>query len=107
MCIRDSGIGVSAVAGGGIGTDTQTITLDTPSTLTTSTTDAVTVDSHTHAITNSDDTSSAVAAVILSANSIRPKIKLLRILIAIYLIKAIVQKISLKYQKMFLMVESK
>ena len=67
--VAGDGIGVSAVAGGGIGTDTQTITLDTPSTLTTSTTDAVTVDSHTHAITNSDDTSSAVAAVILSANS--------------------------------------
>ena len=67
--VAGDGIGVSAKQGGGVGTDTQTITLDTPSTLTTITTDAVTADSHTHAITHSDDTSGATSTVLLSANS--------------------------------------
>jgi len=67
--VAGDGIGVTAVQGGGIGTDTQTISLDTPSQVTTATTDAVTADSHTHSIDHSNDTSGASAAKLLSANT--------------------------------------
>ncbi len=67
--VAGDGITVSAKAGGGVGTDTQTITLGTPDTLTAVTTDAATTSSHTHAITSSNDTSGASAAVILAANT--------------------------------------
>jgi hypothetical protein len=53
----------------GVGTDTQTVTLGTPDTLSVTTTDAATTTSHTHALTSSNDTSGAVAPVLLSANS--------------------------------------
>ena len=64
-----NGLTVSALQGGTVGTDTQTITLGTPDTLSATTTDATTTASHTHALTSSSDTSGASAPVILSANS--------------------------------------
>ncbi len=67
--VAGDGINVSAKQAGGVGTDTQTITLGTPDTLTAVTTDAATTSSHTHAITSSNDTSGASAAVILAANT--------------------------------------
>lgn len=67
--VAGNGITVTDKQAGGVGTDTQTITLGTPDTLTVVTTDAVTTTSHTHAITSSNDTSGAGAAVILAANT--------------------------------------
>jgi hypothetical protein len=67
--LAGNGITVSAKQGGGIGTDTQTVTLGTPSTITSSTTDSVTTTSHTHAITGSSDTSGATQEYILAANT--------------------------------------
>jgi hypothetical protein len=67
--LAGNGITVSAKQGGGIGTDTQTVTLGTPSTITSSTTDSVTTTSHTHAITGSSDTSGAIQEYILAANT--------------------------------------
>ena len=67
--LAGDGIQVSSMQAGGAGTDTQTITLGTTDTLTATTTDATTGGSHTHAVTSSNDTSGASAAVILSANS--------------------------------------
>ena len=67
--LAGDGIQVSSMQSGGAGTDTQTITLGTPDTLTATTTDATTGGSHTHAVTSSNDTSGASAAVILSANT--------------------------------------
>ncbi len=63
------GITVNAKQGGGIGTDTQTITLGTPSTISSITTDAVTTSSHTHAISGSADTSGATGIHVLIANT--------------------------------------
>ena len=67
--VAGNGITVTAKQGGGTGADTQTVTLGTPDTLTAVTTDAVTTASYTHAITTSNDTSGASAAVILAANT--------------------------------------
>jgi hypothetical protein len=67
--LAGSGLTVSSLQSAGVGTDTQTITLGTPDTLSVSTTDAATTTSHTHALTSSNDTSGAIAPVILSANS--------------------------------------
>ena len=67
--VAGNGITVTAKQGGGTGADTQTVTLGTPDTLTAVTTDAVTTASHTHAITTSNDTSGASAAVVLAANT--------------------------------------
>ena len=67
--IAGDGITVNAKQGGGIGTDTQTITLGTPSTITSITTDSVTTTSHTHAITGSNDTSGGTSTEILSSNT--------------------------------------
>ena len=60
---------ISARPGAADGNDTQTITLGTPDTLTVATTDATTIQSHTHAITSSNDTSAASASVLLAANT--------------------------------------
>ena len=64
-----NGMTVTARQDGGQGSDTQQITLGTPETVSATSTDAVTVGSHTHAVTHSNDVSGAVAASILSANS--------------------------------------
>ena len=62
-------ITVSALPSGGVGDDSQTVTLGTPDTCTASSTDAVTVGSHTHAIGHSNDVSGASMATLLSANT--------------------------------------
>ena len=64
-----NGMTVSALPGGGVGDDSQTVTLGTPDTCTVSSTDAVTAGSHTHAIGHSNDVSGASMATLLSANT--------------------------------------
>ena len=67
--VAGAGMQISARPGSADVNDTQTITLGTPDTLTVATTDATTIQSHTHAITSSNDTSAASASVLLAANT--------------------------------------
>lgn len=67
--VAGEGITVTAVQGGGVGTDTQTITLGTPSTLNTTSTDSTAVGTHAHNITTASDASGVSVATILAANT--------------------------------------